>query len=64
MEKANTQKQQYGSPSLQSSLRCHTLAFFAARRTQKILSLFFGFGILKLITILFFFQNKEIRDSI
>jgi hypothetical protein len=26
-EKANAQKQECGSPSLQPSLRCHTLAF-------------------------------------
>jgi len=35
MEKANAQKQQYVSPSLQSSLRCHTLAFFADAHVQQ-----------------------------
>ncbi len=29
MEKANPQKQEFGSPSLQPSLRCQTHAFFA-----------------------------------
>jgi hypothetical protein len=28
-EKANPQKQEFGSPSLQASLRCQTHAFFA-----------------------------------
>jgi hypothetical protein len=29
MENANPQKQEFGSPSLQPSLRCQTHAFFA-----------------------------------
>ena len=29
MKKANPQKQEFGSPSLQASLRCQTHAFFA-----------------------------------
>jgi hypothetical protein len=29
MENANPQKQEFGSPSLQASLRCQTHAFFA-----------------------------------
>ena len=29
MEKPDTQKQEFGSPSLQSSLRCQTHAFLA-----------------------------------
>jgi len=39
MEKANQQKQEFGSPSLQPSLRCQTHAFFCQRTLISIILL-------------------------